>query len=236
MPARRILLTQTIRLGSRRLPGKLLERVGDRPLVDYGLELLARAAREPDCQVLIGLSPAEERLRGVVEARGLEWVDMGDAVEADDYNGAVAGWTDRLHERADWVIDCNLCCRPFLRWETVETILNQTAITRLAFTATIRERGIIWGKRWPAPETDTVMIGEGQVADTRRNPQYQRLAHLCYAHPAAIWTEDQLATATFPFAIELQPAERIDVDTRADLDFARLVHRGLATLQTMPYC
>ncbi len=89
-----------------------------------------------------------------------------------------------------------------------------------AVAACIRERGIVWNDR------EEVLIGSGEVADTKNNPLYFRLAHLGYAHPADLWDEQGLAATARPEAFSLLPDEQIDIDTPEDLAFARVVYAG----------
>lgn len=229
---RKLVIVQCVRLASKRLPRKLLQKVGDKTLLERGLDLLAQAmCNFPTVEVLIGVRETERELVDVIDSYyGFERFDLGDAADADTYAGAIAALPVRRLSDFDWAIDANFCCRPFLRWETVKTLVEAAYSRWHPFTSAIGERGILWDS------SGGLLLGAGELADTRHNPQYFRLAHLCYAHPALMWNEQELADKTVPFEFPLAPLERIDIDTPADLELARLVERGMEREKLMPYC
>ncbi|MFN0196229.1 MAG: cytidylyltransferase domain-containing protein [Planctomycetaceae bacterium] len=218
---RNLAIVQAIHLGSRRVPRKLLERLGEQTLLEIGLEKLKEVERLRGVPSLFAVSYEDHELREIVDAHGFQRVEIGVvAAEADSYATVFTAWTRELARDYDWVIDANVICRPFLRIETLLEFVDRALEAKDPFVACVRERGIVWNDR------RQLLLGAGQVADTKNNPLYYRLAHLGYAHPANLWDEQGLAAAARPEAFSLLPEEQIDIDTLEDLAFARMVHAG----------
>lgn len=218
-------LLQLIHLNSRRIPRKVLEPIGGRTLLDIGLAKLVELERTTGAKVLIGVSSGDQPLCDLVDRSGLERLDIGErAAGASDASTIVSGWPDEVSKRFDWVCWLNVICRPFLRLQTLQLQVRhaQDAMkTNRPFVTTVKERGLIWD------QDGNFVIGAGQLADTKHNPLYHRPAHLGCAHPTDLWDEQPLSAAAEPLAFELLPEERIDIDTPEDLEFARLVYRGM---------
>lgn len=225
---RRLAIVQAIHLSSRRVPRKLLERIGDRTLVEWGLQRLTQVQLLRNVSALIAVSYEDRPLRELVDAHGIERIEIGAVTAAaDGYANVFSDWTRGLSARFDWVIDANIVCRPFLRLETVVDLVDRALLAEQPFVATVAERGLIWN------EDRQMLIGIGQVADSKNNPRYFRLAHLGYAHPADLWEEGLLSRVSRPEAFSLQPVEHIDIDTPEDLAFARIVHEGMKASTTV---
>lgn len=218
---RNLAIVQAIHLGSRRVPRKLLEKFGEQTLLEIGLAKLQVVERVRGVRSLFAVSYEDRVLCDVVEAHGFERIEIGAvAAEADSYSTVFTDWTRGLAQRFDWVIDANVICRPFLRIETLLAFVDRALVAEHPFVACLEERGLIWDGE------GELLLGAGQVADTKNNPRYYRLAHLGYAHPANLWDEKSLAALSRPMPISLLPEERIDIDTPDDLAFARLVFEG----------
>lgn len=219
---RSLAILQAIHLNSQRVPRKMLARVGEKTLLEIGLEKLRQVHLERRVPILFAVSYEDQELCNLVDAQGFERIEIGQvAASADGYQAVFTDWTQGLANRFDWVIDANFICRPFLRLETILDFVDRAMIAKEAFVACVAERGLIWS------QTGKMLLGIGQVADTKNNPVYYRLAHLGYAHPANLWNEQMLAAAARPESFSLLPAECIDIDTANDLEFARLFQKGL---------
>lgn len=218
---RKLAIVQAIHLGSRRVPRKLLENVGEQSLLEIGLSKLKALQRVRNVAAVFAVSYADRELREAIDAQGFERIEIGTvAAEADSYATVFTHWTKGLAERFDWVIDANIICRPFLQLETLVSLVDRAATAQHPFVACLEERGILWDHEGQC------LTGSGQVADTKKNPIYRRLAHLGYAHPADMWDEATLAAESRPEVFSLLPAEQIDIDTFTDLEFARIVEAG----------
>jgi hypothetical protein len=220
-PRRRVAVTQLIHLGSRRFPRKILERLGTRTLLDRGLDLLRSVRDECGVEVFVGVASSETELVDVVAHSGLSQIDIGPAAQGNTCDEIVAGWSDAMPGLCDWVFEANFICRPFLHLETVRRLMKSVRATGVPFVTVLEERGMLWD------DDGRPLLGKGEVADSRHNPNYLRLAHLGYAHPADMWTVRDLAPAALPLLVSLSPLERIDIDTPEDLKLARLVNCGL---------
>lgn len=218
---RRLAIVQAIHLGSRRVPRKLLEPVGDHSLLEIGLSKLKALESLRDVSSVFAVSYADRELREAIDAQGFERIEIGTvAAEADSYAAVFTEWTNRLPERFDWAIDANIICRPFLRLETLVSLVDRALAAEHPFVACLEERGLLWDDR------GEFLLGSGQVADTKKNPKYRKSANLAYAHPADMWDEQTLAAQSRPEVFPLLPLEQIDIDTFTDLEFARIVEAG----------
>ena len=219
---RRLALLQAIHLNSQRVPHKLLEPIGCQTLLQIGLGKLQQLQQATGVHVLMAVSYQDQALCDLVDASGVERIEIGKVASvADGYSNVFTDWTQAMPQRFDWVIDANVVCRPFLRAETLGALVQRATDAHQPFVATVEERGLIWN------DNAELVVGAGQVADTKNNPAYHRLAHLGYAHPADLWEERALSAASQPLAFTLLPEERIDIDTPEDLEFARIVYRGM---------
>jgi hypothetical protein len=227
---RRTAVIQSMHLGSRRLPCKLLEEVGGRALVDSGLGQLTRVGRSLAVSVLGAVPAGETELEEACRRWGVEVFPLTVAVGAAvTYEEVFAGWAGRLRDRFDWVFDANFACRPFLRDETVALLLGRLRTAERPFVSTLRVRGLVWD------DQGEPVIGAREVADTTRNPWHHTLANLGYGFPVGMLGDEwALADAAEPFPVELWPEERIDIDTPADLTFARTVAAGRAAAHPRP--
>lgn len=219
---RTLAIIQAIHLNSRRVPRKLLAKLGDTTLLEIGLAKLRQVEQQRGVPSLFAVSYADQVLCELVESHGFERIEIGEvAAEADSYESVFSEWTRDLAQRFEWVIDANVICRPFLRVETLLAFLDRAVAAEHPFVACLEERGLLWN------DQDEIILGRRQVADTKKNPIYRRLAHLGYAHPANLWNEGELAAASRPEVFRLFPEERIDIDTPEDLAFAEIVFAGL---------
>lgn len=221
----RVCMLQFARLHSSRVPDKLLQTVDGRRLIDVGLSWMRVVADRAGCQPVLAVNPEDKPLIEAAGQFGIEVFPLDErAKNAEAWPVLIAPLVDFLQERCDVVWDANICCRPFLRYSTGETIAKYCQETGRPFVCVTTKRGIVW-----SDHSDTPVIGAGLLANTRRNPYYSELGHICYCWPtwALSFTERQLAEQAVPVQIRLMPEEMIDIDTPTDLEFARIVAVGM---------
>lgn len=217
----RVAIVQFVRLASRRVPQKLLETVGGVTLIDRGLSYLQRLSGTTEAVPFVGVSPRDVPLMASARRHGLRVFRLDDSADqCRTWPELIAPFAEELADEFDVVWDANICCRPFLRQSTGEFIVRQCQASRRPFVAVTRKRGIVWAETSPTP-----ILGAGELAETQQNPHYFELSHLAYCWPswALTFTEAELAKIVQPLEIQLDWAERIDIDTPDDLEHARAV-------------
>lgn len=217
----RLAIVQFVRLASRRVPLKLLQEVGGVRLIDRGFAYLRKLGDATGAMPLVAVPPRDVPLIAAAEHHGLRVLPLDHRADrVAIWPELIAPFVDQIRSEFDVVWDANVCCRPFLRQATGEFLIRQCRDLQRPFVAVTRKRGIVWAETSPTP-----VIGAGELADTQRNPHYFELAHLAYCWPTSMLSlsERELAETVQPLEIRLDWAERIDIDTQADLDHARAV-------------
>lgn len=223
----KLALLQLVHLQSHRIPRKIMQEVGGQSLLTRGVQKLMNVAQATDCTLVIGCPTTDTELCRYVDDLGIRRVCVlpGDAA-ADDHASIVRGFKDVIAHDFDWVFCVNAVCRPFLKEETLMQIIGTARNRRRPFICTLYERGILW------TGGNEKIYGHDRLPDTKNNPSYLRLAHIGQVHPADLWDEAEQAHALLPQVISLTPAERIDIDTPEDLEFARVYAKGLEAAET----
>jgi hypothetical protein len=124
----------------------------------------------------------------------------------------------------DYLVDINFACHPFLKYDTALKIINQFRHHPyyVNMVSVIEERNPLWD------EASCLFYNPGRLADTKTNIKYFKPSHLahCYRWGVHELTEMQLAMKLHPIpCVDLSPIEQIDIDTPADLEFARLLDK-----------
>jgi hypothetical protein len=219
----RLAILQHAHLGSHRIKRKLLEDVGGSSLLDRGIEKLMTAAAVASVPLVVACPENDSFLTEYLDFRGVRHVPVlaGDA-DADDYSSIMRGYRDELTRDFDRILVLNALCRPFLKLGTITSVINHAKVEE-CFVCTIEERGILW----TAGDGFSKLRGFCVLPDTKTNPAYNRLSHVGYCHPTNTWDEVAVAARLSPWSIPLTPAERIDIDTPDDLEFAQTYAIGL---------
>lgn len=212
------------RLASTRVPNKLLQDVGGRTLLERGMEYLAKLrAACPNVTPIVCSPAGDKAIRMECQQREIEWL-ADPTTDAKSWPELIAPHVPMLQERFDWVWDANVFCHPFLRVETGQKIVAMIEEANGPFVVTRDRKGVVWKFFTPEP----AVIGSGELANTKTNPNYHELAHIAYCWPSETlgWSERALAIAAIPWAIDLYWSELIDIDTPEDLEHARAVAKG----------
>lgn len=212
---RRVTILQAAHLASKRIPNKLLERVGGVRLIDSGLELLRQVERPTGAIAILMAPQADKELIQAAANHSVEVARIGEHYGAQYLHGLPF----RLTERFDWVFLSNFLLRPFLSVDHAVGCVQRCFGAARPFVTVQQHRGIVWNSDMECE------IGVGETADTKHNPIYYDLAHLGYGCPASMALNDiELAYAAEPWPVELTRLEEIDIDTPNDLEFARIIH------------
>lgn len=110
-----IAITQA-RIGSTRLPGKVMMKIGGKTLLDIHLERLKQSKKIDDIVVATTNEPESYKITDVAEGQGLKW-----------YKGSMDDVLDRFYQAAkphnpDWVIRVTSDC-PLLDGEVIDAVI-----------------------------------------------------------------------------------------------------------------
>ena len=216
---KKVCIAQCARLGSTRIPNKLLEKIGDKTLLEIGLRKMRDLQSLTGATSLLCVHESETVLIEAANKYGVEvFLREKISVTQENYNLCFAGWKGRLRDRFDWMLDVNLLCRPFLSISTIEKMVQETNSKKDPFVTVVEKRGIIWNL------IGRCIIGQNQTANTRENPKYFELAHVGYGMPIDyIGDEAALTRDQRTLILNLEEEEKIDIDTPEQLEFARKV-------------
>lgn len=205
----RIALVHFTRLGSERVPNKPLRKVGGESLLSITLKKgLGFSCRGYDTVII---SPdADLRPDILSEGKGRIWPEL------------IQPHIEYFRSY-DWIVDCNFICHPFLSESTIDHILYLCSKLTFPFTLVKEERNTVWNFE------RELIIGKGQLADTKNNPVYFIPAHIayCYRFKDLSLDEKQLSERVVPIPIQLTNLEQIDIDTEEDLVLANLIWKGM---------
>lgn len=216
---KRICIAQCARLGSTRIPNKLLEKIGNKTLLEIGLRKMTDLQSLTGATSLLCVHESETVLIEAANKYGVEvFLREKISVTQENYNLCFAGWKGRLRDRFDWMLDINLLCRPFLNMSTIEKMVQEAHSKEHPFVTVVEKRGILWNF------AGRCILGEGETANTRENPKYFELAHVGYGMPISyVGDEYQLTRELRTLVLDLDEEEKIDIDTPEQLEFARKV-------------
>lgn len=220
-----------MRLGSQRVPNKLLQPIGEQSLAEIMLAKLARLkARFPtELDVAMAVCPSDLALMDLAarfQCRVLERSALSrDGETIEDIYGELRG--DLQQRGCQRLIVINPC-QPFLSSATIVSFLADELATELPHSraAVLRHRGWVW-------DQDQQKIHGDRMPNTKLSPEYFTLAHSMFSYP--VHTLGTAAQMDFQHFFALDPrAELIDIDTEDDLRFARCYAAGLRALGSWP--
>lgn len=211
-------IIQQARLGSSRIPQKLLQKIGDRTLLEIGLSYMEQMREETGCQIFVACPDTDDPIIEACVARQIEVFRMSQSSTCSEaWCDNIRGWGEYLEGfGVDWVWHSNILCHPFLRIETGKEILE----IHHPAVSTVRKRGVVWHGDGIDPHPTAYLL-----ANTKTNPVYQEFAHIACVFPPAYYRlpEDLLAYHLKPYALNLTALEQIDIDLPDDLEIARHV-------------
>ena len=218
---RRVMLYNTMRLNSQRVPRKMLESIGDCTLAERAVQMML-VCREFGVTPIAGVCWTDAELIAICERNGIE-VHVRDERSRDGEDVEDAYWDvpTAFGGQFDWMVMINLC-HPFLRRATLEVICRAALVSEVPLVTVRRQRGLIWNAQ------QELLLGQGTTANTKTNPEYFVLAHVAYLCPVAACHDTKaLNTSLELLELDLQPGELIDIDVQSDLEAARIYERGL---------
>jgi CMP-N-acetylneuraminic acid synthetase len=208
-------LLQFARLGSTRLPRKLMRKVGSSTLAERGMQYISN---------LKGITPylacpeTDTELIELANRYNINVLPMDEQTsKADQWTNLIKPFIPIL-QQYDHVWDANILCHPFLRKKTGEFIIERMKYSFPVCFA-LRERNVLYN-------TSLEQINScGQLANTKTNGLYYRPSHVGYVFPKKYlaYSEAELSREVIPVEIDLTKAEQIDIDTQDDLELAQAV-------------
>ena len=222
----RVLATSFMRLNSERVPQKLLAKVGKSSLAEAMvvklLELRERFAGA--VEVAVAVCPTDRPLVELAERLGCPVLPRSERSRDGETLEAIYGdlreQLQALHNQRLVVINP---CQPFLRVETMAAYLvgelADSPPLEHPRTAVLRHRGWVWNE-------DLRLIHGDAMPNTKRSPAFHTLSHAFFSYPIGVLGKSAQMDFRHFFTLEPGP-ELIDIDTPADLEFARSYARGL---------
>lgn len=218
----RVGLIQFAHLNSVRVPNKIVAEL--RPgltMLDLGLRKMKTIGQQYDVTPMLAVSESEPQLIQKAQEYGIETLlRTASTVYSEKWDDAVAGIKDRLDSRFDQIVDVNLVCRPFLRVETIGKLCSVAhQDPKICYTSVRQNHGVVWDNE------STLLVGSGEVPNTKTNPAYYDLAHVGQVYPIQKFYEPESAMTSRmgQIIIDLRGEERLDTDYPADLALAQKI-------------
>lgn len=221
---KKVIICQELRLASQRLPRKILEEIGGRPLISIGLEKLQQIALTTQIPVCVAACPADDVIFHWADAYRLSTIERSErSVNGETWDDIYDGWQTAF-SGFDAVLFINAVCHPFLSAETI-THLCRYSTPDFPWVPVKMERGQVWGRNC------SPLLPSDNLINSKTGPAYLRPTHLGLSCPTtALVAANGEAPMPVPLAFAVPPNELIDIDTQEDLDLARIVHAGLVSI------
>jgi spore coat polysaccharide biosynthesis protein SpsF len=228
MSARVVALIQA-RMGSTRLPGKVLMRIGERTLLERVVERVARMQTLSDWAVITSDLASDDAIVALCRARGWQCL-RGSALDVcDRYRSAAAA------TRAEHVVRVTADC-PLLCWEQGDRVVDAQLIDRNDYTHNLT----CWGSGLPIGTGLEAMRAEVLERAWREGHEPHHREHVTE------WIYEQRAQFSFarvdaPAALR-RPDYRLTIDHPHDLEFVRRIQcssagaSGCAALREVVAC
>lgn len=218
---RRICIFTVMRLQSERLPEKMLLPLGSKPLCRWAVDTMREAAEETGVACRIALGGHDYDLVDAVNEAGVDIIWRTAESLAGEDNATI--YDQKIRDQmtdVDWIVFVNPCF-PFLPLDDLVGLVERAKTADRPLVGAIRQRNWIW---W---DNGVLLAGDPSVGlNTKTNPATWLPGHCWSAWPASmLGTTEMLMEPEF---IQLPDTWRykVDVDTKDDYDFARIVFEG----------
>lgn len=224
-------IVQFVRVDSKRIQHKMLEKLGAKTLLEHGMDYLNELVEKSGVQLfLAGSLDTLNIIKPLISMYYYEYLLISpEASRSEGWELMVGDISNQLNHNSirnsDLVWHSNVLCRPFLTKETGLNILRR----RDPGVTAIKKRGSVWSVRdVDKTESSMARIGYGNLANTKQNDEYYEFAHLGYIIYANWYrsSEVDVCDRCPPFPVTLTAMEKIDVDYPDDLDLARKVYKA----------
>lgn len=217
-----VVVVQQLRTWSKRVPGKILEMVGGRRLVDIGLEKLKRACRDSGVRFVVAVCHDDVNAFLAAAISNVEVVPISrEAAEAESWVGQCDPWVRSIGPPGTWILFSNVVCHPFIRHATICDMIRRATVAERPWISAYAIRGIAWDRNG-GPLVQSV-----DALNTKTAPTILLPAHVGTAATIADCLEERRILGPDPEEFNLLLEERIDIDTYEDLRFARIVAAGI---------
>lgn len=217
----RVIVLQELRLSSERLPRKILEPVEGERLIDRGLRKLRSLAEMTGNAVAVVAWQGDAEVVEAIRNHELPWIPKSEASsKAESWSQQMDGWQRELNGLYDWVLFLNVVCHPFISLDTLTDMITRAQDSSHPWVSVIEERGQVW-------EGNKALLNAASLLSSKTSPHFCRPAHLATACAIADLNETNRILRPKPQIFQTKLIERIDIDTREDLEFARVVAAGL---------
>ena len=227
----RIIIIEELHLSSSRIPKKVLQTVGGERLIDRGLRTLTQVEQQSGIPVAVVAWAGDAEIVDACEKHGVRWIAKSEkSSQAETWEGDFDGWQSVLDGVFDWGVFVNAVCHPFITAATIIDFANRAKESTWPWQSAIEARGQAWD------EAGTTLIPNGGIMNTKISPIVRRPSHLSMGCSVADMYDATRAYNSVPEVFHVPVIEMIDIDTPADLEFARTVAFGLARRGIVTNC
>jgi len=232
----RVCLATGMRENSQRLPGKLLQCVGGRSLVERYMDVASDVVHQTGLHKhMVATHPNNTRIvdavRGSIHDNcKLLWrsaKSMNGETCADIYDT----WTEYIKEHWDWVLYLSPCF-PFQKVEDIIPVVEHLQMRHgnKPLSSAFKRRGWIWN------EHGDRVVGHGETTlNTKYAEPYWITAHVFTAYPTSVFGTPDMMNHMEPFEIPDTIEYHVDIDTADDLKMAHAVNDVLFPHQPHQY-
>lgn len=211
----RVVILPMIRMGSGRLPGKMLKTLGDKPLAEWAMCAIRNASEMENVDICVGVGHSDIQLVQLVRKLGIHPLFrddesiMGETVDTV-YNKSVRSQL----EPWDWVV-VTCCCSPFVPVEVYRNAIRLAKDATHQGLSAIQHRGWVWN-------ADFDLIVGDQTLNTKTSPVYFTPAHIYDILKVELVGTPRMLEGCLPVVVEDSLPNRIHVDTEEDWRLAEL--------------
>lgn len=201
-----------IRLNSKRVVGKNLKKLGDKPLMLYILEVLKKVSNIDDIYVYCSSENIKEYL-----PEGIKFLKRSTELDSDETLGKDIYEAFVKEVKADTYILAHTTS-PFIKPDTIENALNEVISGRHDSSFSAQKI-----------QTFTWYNGKPLNYDLKEIPRTQTIEPVYFETSAfyifrrEIWTDKKQRIGDNPYIAVVNPIEGIDIDYPEDFEFAEKV-------------
>lgn len=207
------------RLSSIRVPRKMIEPLGGRPLLEIHLEKLAIASRNKCCEAAICMWPGQKELVDIVNATGVDIIAMPESsVHGETLTEIYApSFCKNVQERFDVIVITNACC-PFVTVADIESWIDIGQNASCSMMPVYERRDFLYNSTFER-------ISGAIALNTKTNPVFYHSCHVFRIVFSNDFGNERYCTGK-PFVVPRHVRWQIDIDTPEDVELARAAWDG----------
>lgn len=216
---RRVCAISIVRLQSSRVPRKMIQEIGGKPLCEWALGRLQQAAK--DCQVDCGavICPDEVELMEIATRLEITVLPrtITSAVSNEFETIYEQKWVRPLCDSYDWILVINSSL-PFVPISSYQRFIELAKTAMRPFISAFRYRGYVWD------ENGKALLEINKPLDTKTSPVYMVPSHCFYGFSSDLFGTPEAYFSLQPVEVPKDICHCTDIDTMDDLRMARAIH------------